>query len=101
MMTGKSLLIAVALVLPAALPPTAAAAVYSPAPPPVFPGRSWARVAPADVGLNETKLDAFRDFLGPESHGVVGLCPPPPPSPSPACSCQFLTHIDDRLVVSR
>eukprot|EP01052_Picozoa_sp_SAG31_P030845 SAG31_NODE_3204_length_4559_cov_1.961211_1_plen_162_part_00 len=38
-------------------------------PPPVFPGRAWARAAPAALGLNATKLDAFRDFLGRESHG--------------------------------
>ena len=50
----------------------AARAAAPPAPPtPVFPGRSWARAAPSAVGLNETKLDAFRAFLGPESHGVV------------------------------
>ena len=43
-----------------------------PAPPtPVFPGRSWARAAPAEVGLNESKLEAFRAFIGPDSHGVV------------------------------
>jgi beta-galactosidase len=47
------------------------AAARVPPPASIFPGRSWARVAPADVGLNESKLEAFRSFIGPDSHGVV------------------------------
>ena len=30
----------------------------------VFPGRQWERRAPADVLLDEAKLDAFRDLVG-------------------------------------
>ena len=46
-------------------------AARSAPPPPVFPGKSWARAAPASVGLDAAALERFSDFLGAQSHGVV------------------------------
>ena len=67
---GAWVLVHVAVAINAAA--VSASLVSPPLPPlPVYPGKSWARVAPSSVGLNATKLDAFRAFLGPESHGVV------------------------------
>ena len=52
-------------------PPLPPLPLPPPPPPPVFPGQAWTRVTPAAVGLSEAKLDVFRAFLGPESHGAV------------------------------
>src|SRR5262245_22984942 len=31
---------------------------------PVYPGKTWARKTPAEVGMDAAKLDAFRDHVG-------------------------------------